>query len=270
LKKVNPAELSVIGGKVLNYCSSMEVFYESLFQNQDKFTKAYSYLGRQSIDSAISILQTVTPEKTIELYAKASTILPITSGEKAAVISMGTRWLPDFVNLKQRARMTDICYKFEATQQDTLAQFPGTTTYSIDRNKILWSCLGEREIKEGVAGVFESKEASGLPENSLSFMVFKAPFSVPLVTIGKNPLALGKYLLEIKYTDSSTDGNNIRLFLVSNKSRTQLKITNTSSVSKLKTVSSEVEIRNAEKYSIEIDPEKSGKRFTNLTIKPII
>jgi hypothetical protein len=269
LKKVNPAELSGFGSKVLDYYSSMEVYYESLFQNQDKFTKAYSYLGRQSIDSATSILQTVTPEKTIELYAKASIILPITSGEKAAVISMGARWLPDFVNLKQRARMTDICYKFEATQHDTLAQFPGTTTYSIDRNKILWSCLGEREIKGGVAGVFESKEASDLPENSLSFMVFKAPFSVPVVTIGKNPLAPGKYKLEIKYVDSASEGDGCKLFLVSKNSRISLQTNSVYPGTKLRTITTQIEIQKDEKHSLEIDPGKSGKFFTNLIIKPI-
>jgi hypothetical protein len=269
LKKVNTAELSVFGRQVLNYCASMEVFYESLFQNQYKFTKAYSYLGRLSIDSATSILQTVTPEKTIELYAKASTIIPITTGEKAVVVSMGTRWLPDYVNLKQRARMTDICYKFEATQHDTLAQYPGTTTFSIDLNKIMWSCLGEKEIKGGIAGVFESKEAAGLPENSLSYMVFKSPFSVPMVTIGKNPLTAGKYKLDIRYYDSSSGGNDCKLFLVWRNNRTPLEVSLSGSGSVLRIISAQVEIQNNEKYFLEIDPGKSGKLFTNLIIKPI-
>jgi hypothetical protein len=269
LKKVNREELSVFGRQMLNYCSAMERFYESLFQNQDKFNKAYSLLGRQSIDSATTILQTVTPEKTIELYAKASTILPITTGEKAAVVSMGTRWLPDYINLKQRARMTDICFKFEATQHDTLAQAPGTTTFSVDQNKIMWSCLGEKEIKGGIAGVFNSKESAGLPENSLSYMLFKAPFSVPVVTIGKNPLAPGKYRLEIRYLDSASEGEGCKLFLVSKNSRAPLQADPAIQGSKFKIISAVIEIQNNDKYSIEVDPGKTGKLFTNLIIKPI-
>jgi hypothetical protein len=184
LKKVNQSKLSDMGKKTFNYYASMEQFYLSLFQNQDKFSKAYAMLGRQSLDSAKTILETVAPEKTIEIYAKASTILPITSGEKALIMSMVTRWLPDFLNLKQRSRMANIYYKFAKTQHDALAQAPGKATYYIDENKTLWSCMGEKELNTGVAGFFCKNEAGDLPENSLTYMLINTPFTFSLVTIG--------------------------------------------------------------------------------------
>ena len=165
--------------------------------------------------------------------------------------------------------MTDICYKFDVTQHDTLAQYPGTTTYFIDEKKTLWSCLGEKEIKGSVAGVFESKETAGLPENSLSYMLFNAPFSVPVATIGKNQLAPGKYRFEIRYVDTAPAGEGCKLFLVSKNNRTPLQADPSIQGSKLKIVSAVIEIQNNDKYSIEVDPGKTGKRFTNLIIKPI-
>ena len=269
LKKVDQSKLSDMGRKVYNYYSAMEQFYLSLFQNQDKFYKAYEMLGRQSIDSAKVILHTTSPDKTIELFADASVILPITAGEKALIMSMGTRWLPDFINLEQRARMNEICYKFEATQHDSLAQLPGTGTYFIDSRKILWSCMGTRELKTGFPGSFDKRQAGGIPENALTYMKISAPFMLPLVTIGKNLLTPGKYKVEIKYVTSSPYGSDCKLFLVSKNKHTLLQTVAKNSGSKLKAISSIIELKDPEKYAVEVDPGFGNKQFTNLVIKPL-
>ena len=265
LKRVDQTTLSEMGKKMYHYYASMEQFYLSMFQNRDKFNKAYNLLGRQSIDSAKLILQTVTPEKTLELFAKAFTILPVTAGEKGLIVSMGTRWLPDFVNLKQRARMADICYKFEATQHDTLAQQPGTGTYFIDNGKILWSCLGEKELKTGTAASFNDKEALKYPENSLTYIKITSPFTVPLVTIGKDHLFPGKYKVEIKYKGGST----CKLNLINKNSKIPLLTVLQNPGQDLSVNSAIIEIKEPQKYSIEIDPGKGEKLLTNLVIKAI-
>lgn len=268
LKKVDPSKLTDLGKKMFNYDSAMEQFYMSLFQNQDKFYKVYALLERQSLDSARAIFQTVSPEKSIELYSETSVKLPITAGEKALIISMGTRWLPDFVNLKQRAQMVDICYKFEATQHDSLAQQPGIFSYFIDKEKTIWSCLGEKELKTGVSGSFDKKEAVGLPEISQTYMKMASPFLLPLVTIGKNPLAPGRYAIEITY-NLSADGSDCKLVLVSKTNRLSLQSKSREYGSKIRTISTTIDIKDSQKYSIEVDPGKSGKRFTNCVIKPL-
>jgi hypothetical protein len=269
LKEVNQSDLSGLGRKMFNYYSAMELFYLNLFQNQDKFYQAYAMLERKSLDSAKLILKTVSPEKAIELYAKASTIMPITSGEKALIISLGTRWLPDFVNLKQRARMAGIYYKFEATQHDTLAQGAGSGTYFIDKNKTLWMCLGKKELHTGNAGFFDKKEAVNLPENSLTYVEIATPITIPLVTIGKNILAQGKYNFKIQYLNSPSNEDNCKLFIVVNNIRSQLQTVSVNTGSKLKTISATIEIKDAGKYTIDIDPGNVCKQFTNLIINPI-
>ncbi|NEW84326.1 MAG: hypothetical protein GZ094_18445 [Mariniphaga sp.] len=269
LAGIDKSSLSEMGKKMADFYLWTEQFYMSLFQNKEKFSNAYDLLARNSIDSAKLILQTVTPEKTIELYTKASTILPITSGEKALVISLGTRWLPDFINLKQRARMMDICYKFEATQHDALAQWPGTSTYFIDDKKTIWSCLGEKEVKAGVAGYFSKEEAFLLPANSLSYLKIADSFTLPLVTIGKNLLAPGKYRLSIQYVSSSEYSGDCKLSLINKNNNTPLQTVLVNPGQKLKTISSVIELKDVEKYSIQIEPGNSEIKFTNLIISPI-
>jgi len=269
LAGIDKSSISEMGKKMADFYLWTEQFYMSLFQNKEKFSNAYDLLASNSIDSAKLILQTVTPEKTIELYTKASTILPITSGEKALVISLGTRWLPDFINLKQRARMMDICYKFEATQHDALAQWPGTSTYFIDDKKTIWSCLGEKEVKAGVAGYFSKEEAVLLPANSLSYLKIADSFTLPLVTIGKNLLAPGKYRLSIQYVSSSEYSGDCKLSLINKNNSTPLKTFLGNPGQKLKTISSVIELKDFEKYSIQVEPGNSEMKFTNLIIIPI-
>jgi hypothetical protein len=251
------------------YNYSMEDFYLDLFQNQEKFAQTYAMLERKSIDSAKVILRSVNPERTIELYAKASSILPITAGEKAMIVSMGTRWMPDFVNLKQRVRIEDIYFRFGATQHDTLAQYPGSGTYYIDKNNIIWSCLGEMELKNGVAGKFSIEEADGSPENTLTYMKMDIPFSLPLCTMGKNNLAAGRYKLEIQYLNPVAGTSECNLFVVSKDSRIPLAIVSDRAKSKLITISATIEIKEGEKCTLEIDPGNDGRLFANLIIRPI-
>jgi hypothetical protein len=269
LQKVDQSALSKSGQMYYNYYHSMEQFYRSMFENQDKFAKVYAILERHHIDSAKVILQTVSPEKTIETYKKASTILPVTSGEKALIISMGTRWLPDFLNLKQRARMADVYYKFQATQHDLLAQSPGTNTYFVDEKKIFWSCLGEKELKAGTAGIFSKEEAQGLPENSRTYLRINQPLTFPLATIGKNNPEAGKYRIELRYMASSSAGNDCKIFLVNKEERIPLQTILEKSGRKLNTISTLTEIKSREKYSLMIDPGSGEMRLTNLVISPI-
>jgi hypothetical protein len=269
LEKVNQSALSDFGKKMFLYNSSIEDFYLSLFQNQEKFGIAYSMLARRSIDSAKVILQSVTPEKTIEKYAKASSILPITAGEKAMVVSLGTRWNPDFVNLKQRARMEDIYFKFGATQHDTLAQYPGTGTYFIDKKNTLWSCLGEKELNTGIAGKLSIDMADGLPENAFTYMKMDIPFLFPLRTIGKNNLAPGRYKLEIKYLNPVARASECKLFFMSKDSHVPLAIVSDRTGSKFNTISATIEIIDGERYTLEIDPGNGEKLFASLIIRAI-
>lgn len=266
LKQVKVSDLSETGKKNLQYCMGMEDYYLSLFENQDKFTRAYAMLERQQNDSARAILTQVNPENTIEIYARASNFLPITTGEKAMIVSMGTRWLPDFINLKQRARLEGIRYRFAETLHDPLAQWPGTDTWFIDNKNVFWACLGIEELKKGKLGQVPETQAKDLPDYAQKYLEIEQPLVFPLTTIGKNNLAPGKYKIDVSCLGNSIQDCN--LFLVNRNTRTPLQTVRT-----LKTkpalLTSVVEIKETETYSLEIKPGGGGLKLTNLVITPV-
>ncbi len=270
MKEVDKKSLSPSGIKVFSYYSMMEEFYLSLFKNQQKFTSYYDMASRESYDSAREIMATTNPEKTIELYSKASSILPITPGEKALIFSMATRWLPDYLNLQQRLRMQPIYYKFAPTQHDSLAQAPGNGTYFIDKDKVMWTCRGVKALGSGATGVFSTKEAANLPANSLTYFQATKPFTFNLTTLDNNNLALGKYKITLQYVGGKDkSSNDCKLYRVT-KGKQELIETKPSETNQLlKTVAFELEVVSGEKNSLSIEPLNKDLKFTNLVISPI-
>jgi hypothetical protein len=263
LEQVDTTKLTKMGKKIYRYHVSMEEFYLSLYQNQDLFNKAYGMLARGRLDSARQVLQKADPDKAIELYARASGILPITPGEKALVVSMGTRWMPDFINLEQRAGMTEICYKFQETSHDSLAQQPGINTYFIDQDRKLWSCLGVKELRTGIAGTFLQRD--DVPEYANTYVKLNSSLKFPLVTIDKNNLLPGKYKIDIRYKGDETP----EIYLTGKESPFPVEKVKKGSEKGLNTLSFMIDIKTNAKHWMEICPGKEGMLMTNLVIKAL-
>ncbi len=269
LSKVNQKVLSDGCIKMLNYFSQIELFYISFFQNQEKFYQAFEMLTRRNIDSAKSILETVNPEQTIELYTKASSNLEMTTGEKALVISMGTRWLPDFIDLKQQARMQETYYKFGPTKHDPLAQQGGKGTFFIDQSKKFWKCLGEKELKTGSAGTFIGYDNTNLPEESGTFIEINRSLLIPLVTFGGYPFLQGKYYLNLQFFSPSNETIEPNLYLINKTTRILKESKIISEGLKLKTISTLIDIKTDEKYFLEVESQSNDLQLTNLSISPL-
>lgn len=131
----------------LMYQKEMEDFYQSFFENQMIFQKAYELTELDKIVEAIEVLNKAEPETVINKYVKAIQHVGFTSGEKAMVFSMNIRWLTDFKNLEQRLGFSPVKYRFSPTQHDSLAQAPGHYSYFIDNSREWWRCMWMNEMK---------------------------------------------------------------------------------------------------------------------------
>lgn len=187
----------------LQYQKAMESFYISFFENQILFQDAFELLGNGRIDEAKKLLSKANPDEAIQKYTDATRLIGFTSGEKAMVFSMNTRWKADFINLRQRLGMESIRIKFAPTQHDSLAQAPGHFTYFIDKENVWWRCLWENEFKD--LAFYEK-------DNNFSLVV-KQNFVFPLASIHGQLLHAGEYNIQIKIIDK-VGGNEVKLALI--------------------------------------------------------
>ena len=180
--------------EILNYQARMEAFYLSFIDNQVLYQKALAALNQEDLDGAIELYKQTDPEESIRKYVEAIEPIGFTSGEKALVFSMNTRWLVDFYNLAQALGIRPVRFKFAPTHHDSLAQGPGHFTYFVDDEKNWWRCIGTHELKNPrLSPVI-------LEENNLV---------VKMTTIHGQPLLPGKYQIIINLQDDN-DGIQIK------------------------------------------------------------
>jgi hypothetical protein len=172
----------------LQYQKGMEEFYISFFENQILFQGAYAALKDDHIEKAKEIIVKANPDESIQKYTDATKRIGFSSGEKAMVFSMNTRWKADFINLKQRLGMEPVRFKFAPTQHDPLAQAPGHYSYFIDELGEWSRCLWKHELK---GASFVEKEGETALEVTDDF-VFE------LTSMHGQQIPAG-YRVEIKY-----------------------------------------------------------------------
>jgi len=253
LSKVNQKILSTEGKKAYNYFYQMEQFYRSFFKNQQLFNQAYSMLNRKHVDSARFILKNATPEETIRMYIKASSNMEMTKGEKAIVFSMGTRWLPDYFDLYQRAKTSAILIKFGTTKHDPLAQWAGTSTFFIDSSRKMWTCFGKKELEGSDKGNKMSDLSSSNESESVSWIKFSNQLTVPLRTSGGSSLSAGEYKLDIKFKAiDKVDKVPFTLSLSEGKNSSMLNPEVSNPATDYATASVKIKIANDGKYSLTI------------------
>jgi len=179
----------------LHYQRAMEEFYSSFFQNQQFFVEAFDLAQDGEIEKAIERIQKTNPDESIQKYADAAKTIGFTSGEKALVFSMNTRWKADFINLRQGLGLEPVRFKFSPTQHDPLAQSPGRFTYFIDEEKNWWRCLWEHELENEDFIEAESK----------TFLEIKDDFIFELRSIHGQPLPPGEYELKLKFLNAENN-----------------------------------------------------------------
>ena len=174
---------------LLEYFKEMELFYIDFFRNHQHFNRAFDALEDNNLnDARKEMLQTKCWE-VIESFAKIMQKGPATQSEKCLVFSMGTRLLPDYVNMEQRLMMQPVRYRFAETQHDSLAQSQGRYTWYMDDEKTLWRTLGKKEL-----GMENDTQMIATNE----YIATDIPIILELTTISGNNLPSGTYSIMLE------------------------------------------------------------------------
>jgi hypothetical protein len=195
LTSVNTAKLPENGKKWLNYFKKNEEFYISFFENHVHFNKALQLAQNHQYTDCRAEIELTTPGKSIDLYQKAISQLNPTTGEKAIVISLALRWLPDYIDIKQQVGISPVLINYAQTSHDSLAQYAGLYTFFADNQKQLWVTLGNKELGIGNAGQTENW-LKGVNE---SWLTFEDKNEIPVRTMRNHQLKPGKYSVEVIY-----------------------------------------------------------------------
>lgn len=173
----------------IRYQRDMELFYLSFFKNQQLFQDAVKAVTNGNIKQAKAVMAATNPDSTLILYVKAIENIGFTSGEKALLFSMNTRWKADYINMKQRLGLLPVLLQFSPTQHDMLAQAPGRYTYHIDEEDNWWRCLWKQELKESQFS-HDTDQSALMVDNQ---------FELELTSMHGQPLASGTYELKVDY-----------------------------------------------------------------------
>lgn len=146
LEKVDPDALNAQGIKEYNYQLGMEKFIISFFKNHHNIHRAYVLLEEGERAKSMPFIKKLNPEETIDLYSLAVAEHGPTRGEEGVLVSLNLRWLPDYIDIRQRAGLEPVRINFQPTSHDSLAQAPGNFTFFIDEDKNMWIAFGEKEL----------------------------------------------------------------------------------------------------------------------------
>ncbi len=161
LKKINPSQLTKQAKDQFNYYNGMEEFFTQFFSDQKNLIEAFELCEKGRFDEAKKVIANAHPEKTIEKYAEFSNRGSITEGEKGVLLSLNTKWLPDFIDIRQQTGMEPYRYKFYPTQHEPLAQGEGNYSFYFNSKKEMSLCKGQKELKlpiitEGINSFIQS------------------------------------------------------------------------------------------------------------------
>ena len=199
LTRVDKNALNTRGEKEFNYQLGMEKFIISFFTNHDKGHKAFKLLQNGTLKDALPLVQTLNPSETIGLYAETIKEYGATRGEEGILVSLNLRWLPDYIDLKQRAGLEPVRINFQPTSHDPLAQAPGEYTFFVDRQKNFCLSLGEKELKVPA----ETNGKLPLEEITGSWISISKELEIPIKTMRGFDLTASDYEIQLLFAPQS-------------------------------------------------------------------
>jgi hypothetical protein len=203
LESVNKSALNDHGKNEYGYQVGMEKFIISFFTNHHNGHQAFLMLQEGMSSEVLPLVGKLDPQETIKLYAQTISEYGPSRGEEGVLISMNLRWLPDYIDLMQRAGAKPVRINFQPTSHDPLAQGAGRNTFYIDRHKDYWLSLGEKELgtRTGTNGNLPLKEVTD------SWIIISGETAIPLKTIRSNRLGKSEYVVEVIFAAQSSGGN---------------------------------------------------------------
>jgi hypothetical protein len=205
LMSTSQSALNPHGKKEYLYQVEMEKFIISFFNNHHHIHQGFLALEEGDYELAGKHALQTNPEEAIGIYADAIKAYGATRGEMGVLVSLNLRWMPDYIDLRQRTGLDDIRINFQPTSHDPLAQQAGHFSFHIDPEGGMWIGLGEKEIGQDVkAGSRES--ARNVTENWISIT---NSTEIAVTTMRKHPLKPGKYTVEILKATQTPGGSFI-------------------------------------------------------------
>lgn len=221
-----------------------------LIDNQLMYEEMQNLIKLQKIDDAKKIANKCYPQEAMDQLGKMVDESLVTNGDMGVLFSLGMRWLPHFISLKQQLGLESVRINFATTLHEPLAQAPGRETYFIDTDGNYWKTFGSKETG---AQILETNELKNISESDSEI------FNKGLKVSGKTIVNLtmltqnraffpGKYILKLYCSDSE---DHLGLNLVSNKTLLPLK-----------------RIQSSKSYiQYEIEPLKKGKIQLDFSMK---
>ena len=198
LKELNSKDLNPTAKKEVVYYLGLEYFYKSFIQQQTLLKQSNLAWMEGRYEEATNLIAESHPEESIELYSNLLQFSGTTRGESAMIISLNLRWYPDFINQKQLAGLEAIRYNFQSTQEDPLAQAPGTFSFFVDEDGEFWRGLGEIEIPNSQA---EGNNTTPT-KTSDQWISSHKPITLKIQTWRGQPLSPGNYRAIFHFSDS--------------------------------------------------------------------
>lgn len=189
----------------VSYYINYEIFLEMLIENQLMYEKIQDYMEQGAFIEAEKIAMECFPEKTMEQLALTAGESYITNGDMGLLFSLGVRWLPHFIDIKQQLGMEAILINFAPTSHEALAQMPGKETYFLDNKSNYWMVMGEEECGQSlIENTFTFNEYK---EIFTQGVLLESPLNIELSSIeDQNKLPAGSYELQLMLSSASGEG----------------------------------------------------------------
>lgn len=195
-------------GAGADYYRGLELFIAAFFETHDRFQRAQALLASNDVNGARGLIGQCRPEEVVRQYAAFSSIGGMSRGEKGVVVSLNTRWLVDYVRLRQMLGLEPVRYRFGPTSHDPLAQAPGRFTYYFDEAHGVWQTLGAEET-----GAETFSSPSVREEIGRSGLRSARPIALAVRPIvHKAALLPGRYTLRMLFVDPDSTAPGQRVF----------------------------------------------------------
>jgi hypothetical protein len=262
--------LEGLKGPNAEYFRGLENFCIAFYNAQAKYEEAAAALKRGKTGAARKAIAAAKPEEAVRLYASLSAG-NLTKGEKGVLISLNTKWLVYFHQMRQSLGMEPVRVKFGETKHEPLAQLPGKYTYYIDGEGRMWRTFGTSET--GAERVFAAplvpdEIGQGGVASRMSFNVGVGPIGKTRKHVG--PLLPGKYVLRVLVCNPDAVRENERVFKVSAGGASVLvdafKVAG--GPNRLGEIEVPVQMKKAGKLNVAFEPVKGEIAVSGLVLEP--
>ncbi|MHC4692080.1 MAG: discoidin domain-containing protein [Planctomycetota bacterium] len=151
LESIETSQMTQAQKERIQYFKALENLIISFCRVQEfSYRPARDAIQAGQFTKARSLLEQGDPAETMREFSRLSQIWDGDRGEETMVVSLGTRWLTDYISACQAAGLEEIRISYGPTYFEPLAQGAGSYSFHIDKGGKYWSVRGNRETKHTV------------------------------------------------------------------------------------------------------------------------